>query len=125
MWKILLVAGGGACGALARYLIFSTPPHLIPLSFPWRTLIVNIVGSFVIGLMWFLVDQSVIPDAWSPFIFTGFLGAFTTFSTYSLDIMLLLQRGQTVQAAAHILASTLFGVAAVLGGFLLARTLFG
>jgi CrcB protein len=125
MLKLLAIALGGAFGALARYSIFNLPPHLIPTTFPYRTLIVNIVGSFVIGLMWFLVDDSIVPAEWSPFIFTGFLGAFTTFSTYSLDIMLLLQRGELWQAATHIAISSVFGVVAVVLGFYLGRLILG
>ena len=121
MWRIIAVAAGGACGALLRYTIFNIPPHIIPIQFPYRTLIVNIVGSFVIGLMWYLVDHSIVPAAWSPFIFTGLLGAFTTFSTYSLDNMLLLQRGEYTHAAINIVISSVLGIAAVVFGFQTAR----
>lgn len=120
MWKLIAVAAGGACGAcgaLLRYAIFNIPPHIIPIQFPYRTLIVNIVGSFVIGVMWYLVDHSFMPAAWSPFIFTGLLGAFTTFSTYSLDNMLLLQRSEYQHAALNIAVSSMLGIVAVVLGF--------
>ncbi|MCO5191511.1 MAG: fluoride efflux transporter CrcB [Anaerolineae bacterium] len=121
MWKIIAVAAGGMCGALLRYAIFNIPPHIIPIQFPYRTLIVNIVGSFVIGFMWFLVDHGIVPAALSPFVFTGLLGAFTTFSTYSLDNMLLLQRGEYTQAAVNIAISSVLGIVAVVLGFQTAR----
>ncbi|WP_422459060.1 fluoride efflux transporter CrcB [Endozoicomonas sp. ALB115] len=103
----LAVAAGGALGALARSLVYewyakSGNDQLFPLP----TLTVNIIGSFLIGIGWYcLVEKSLLPAIWKDFATVGFLGALTTFSTFSLDIFRLFQADRLVEAIVYMLAS--------------------
>ena len=114
---LLAVASGGAVGATARYLIYVGTAQLLGMSFPFATLIVNIVGSFSMGLLietmaWF----------WSPsqevrlFLATGVLGSFTTFSTFSLDFAVLYERGALLLCAVYLGASVIFSIGAFFAG---------
>jgi len=113
MKLIVYVAAGGAIGALARHFVAAQVGHLAGQGFPWAILIVNILGSFILGA---LVESFAL--VWSPsqelraFIVVGILGAFTTFSTFSMDVVLLYQRGQVLQAALYIGASVTFAILA-------------
>ena len=103
----LAVAAGGAFGALTRSLVYqwyaqSGNDKLFPLP----TLTVNVVGSFLMGIGWYcLVEKSLLPPIWKDFATAGFLGALTTFSTFSLDIFRLLQSDRFIEAIAYTLAS--------------------
>lgn len=103
---VLLVSVGGVLGALGRYGVAEVLPTA---NWPWATLVVNLVGSLAIGLLVPLLPES----RWRPFLVTGFLGGFTTFSALALDATVLLDGGQAVLALAYIAVS-------VLGGLLLA-----
>ncbi len=106
MKMIVYVAAGGAIGALARHFMAAQIGHWLGHGFPWAILIVNIVGSFILGA---LVETFAL--VWSPsqelraLIVVGMLGAFTTFSTFSMDVVLLFQRGQALHAALYVGAS--------------------
>lgn len=110
---LLAVAVGGALGAVGRYLVMSGVGHLAEPDFPWGTLVVNVVGSFAMGV---LIEASAL--VWSPppelraLLGVGLLGAFTTFSTFSLDTWVLIERGQILAAGAYVAGS----VVACLGG---------
>jgi CrcB protein len=107
------VAVGGALGAVSRYSFGLVALALIGNRFPWATLGVNVVGSFLIGLAAVLIgDRIVDGELWRPLVIVGFLGAFTTFSAFSLDTLLLLQQGNYNTALAYMLGS----VALCLGG---------
>jgi CrcB protein len=112
---LLVVAGGGAIGSLARYLtaVLMTP---VTGTFPWATLIVNVVGAFLIG--WF-ARVFAAPDADHVLrlaLTTGFCGGFTTFSTMSAETVTLLQQGRGGRAALYIALSLLLGLAATFAG---------
>lgn len=117
MKEILLVAGGGAVGAVARYLVYVLAGQLLGPAFPFGTLIVNIVGSFLMGL---LVETMAL--VWSAsqearlFLAVGVLGAFTTFSTFSLDVAVLYERGRPVLVATYIVVSVICSIAALFAG---------
>jgi len=121
---LFAVAAGGAVGALARYLVTTSAGRLLGHGFPWGTVIVNVVGSLIMGV---LVD--ILARRWSAppearvFLVTGCLGAFTTFSTFSLDIVTLYERHALAEAAAYTLGSVVVGVAALFLGMWLGRTL--
>lgn len=123
---LLLVAGGGAIGAMSRYLVTATTIKLLGPSFPLGTLIVNVVGSFAMGI---LVAASALRFDLSVEIRTvlavGFLGAFTTFSTFSLDAVTLYERGRPLAAGAYVLTSTVGSLAALAAGLVLVRRLYG
>lgn len=100
----LLVALGGACGASLRFFCYEMTHLLLGRGFPYATLLVNVLGSFVMGLLYAAIQQEyVIIIPWRTFIGIGFLGAFTTFSTFSLDTLLMLQQGDWVKAGLNII----------------------
>ncbi len=123
MSNLLAVAAGGATGAVMRYLVVSAA--VIPgLAFPLGTLIVNVLGSFALGLLagyWLATGQPA-PSV-RLFFQTGMLGAFTTFSAFSLDTISLWQNGQVVSAAANALLNLLLCLLAVGAGLALGAAL--
>ena len=110
---LLTIAAGGAVGAVARFLLSSCCSRWLTLStFPLGTLVVNVLGSFAIGCLYSALAQRVDDDDfWRPLLMTGFLGAFTTFSTFSIETVQLLQRGETAMALSYMLLSVLLCVA--------------
>lgn len=103
---LLAVAAGGACGAVGRYLAVDWVGRVLGHGFPFGTLAVNIIGSVVLGM---LVETMALK--WSPstemraFMVIGVMGSFTTFSTFSLDVVTLMTRGQTLAALGYVAAS--------------------
>ena len=122
MW--LYIAMGGALGAVSRYVVTLGAARLGATGFPYATLTVNVVGSFLIGLFvaW-LGGRTEINPALRPLIQVGFLGALTTFSTFSLDALILLEQGRLTQAGLYIAASVLVCLAACFIGLLAGRSL--
>jgi len=116
----LLVALGGAFGASFRFFISQIVLNWLGKGFPFATLIVNISGSFIMGLLYGLLEQGVIEvNITRTLVGIGFLGAFTTFSTFSLDTVLLIQQGDIIKAMANILLNVVLCVsAAALGMFI-------
>lgn len=97
------IAIGGAIGACLRFALSEWMLHLFGRAFPFGTLLVNILGSFVIGLLYgLLITEQIAPNPWRIFIGIGVLGAFTTFSTFSMDTVLLLQQGDWQKAVANV-----------------------
>ena len=118
------VAAGGALGALARWLVVGQAVRLLGPEFPAGTMAVNILGSLAMGLAAALVAQGLALSVELRTFFTvGFLGSFTTFSTYSLDAVRLAERGDWAQAAFYAAGSVALGVLAFLAGARLARLL--
>lgn len=122
---LLLIALGGAVGALLRYLVSVLGHRLLGGAFPWGTLAVNLLGCFLIGFLWALSERLALPRYAGPLLFTGMLGAFTTFSTYGLESFRLLRSGEVGLGLANILMSNVGGLLLVLLGFLLAQQLAG
>lgn len=114
---LIAIAAGGAVGALGRYLVVSAVGHWMGQSFPWGTLAVNVLGSIAMGVL-----VEVTAQVWSPspevraLLVVGVLGAFTTFSTFSLDVVFLIDRGEFLAALAYILASVIVCVAGLYAG---------
>lgn len=125
MVKFFLIALGGALGALLRYAVSGLALRVLGPGFPWGTLAVNLLGCFLIGLFWALSDRVAFHPRVSPFLFTGLLGAFTTFSTYGLESINLLRDGEVLRGLTNIVASNGLGLVAVLLGFGSARLLTG
>jgi fluoride exporter len=113
MKHLLLIAMGGAGGALCRHGLVNAINTVSSIKFPLGTLTVNIVGSFCIGIMYVLIVEKVAlhPD-WRNVVIVGFLGAFTTFSTFSLEAITLLENGQLGNAFAYVLSSVVLCVLA-------------
>jgi CrcB protein len=120
--SILWVALGGALGSAARYLSMVTIGHAIGTGFPWGTLFVNIAGSAIMGV---LAELGAL--AWQPspdlrvFLTVGILGGFTTFSTFSLDVALLVERHSWAIAALYVGLSVTLSVGALFGAMAAVR----
>lgn len=113
-----LIAIGGAFGACSRYLISELCVLLLGRSFPYGTLTVNIVGSFIMGLLIALFESEVIAtEPWRQIIGLGFLGALTTFSTFSMDNVLLFQQGDYLKAGLNIVLNVVLSISAAMIGF--------
>ncbi|MEW6993821.1 fluoride efflux transporter CrcB [Colwelliaceae bacterium MEBiC 14330] len=107
------VALGGACGACLRFYISQLVLNWLGKGFPFATLIVNICGSFLMGLLYQLIEYEFLDlHIHRTLIGIGFLGAFTTFSTFSLDCLLLLQQGEVLKAALNMLLNVFMCIAA-------------
>ena len=124
MRLLLLAAGGGALGAGARHLVNVGCASCLGAAFPFATLIVNVVGSFLMGV----VIAATVPllggsAEWRTFLATGILGGFTTFSAFSLDAWQLWERGATGLAAVYVAASVVLSVAGLAAGLVAARAL--
>jgi len=123
MNNLLMIAIGGACGAMTRYGFAQLAINLFGKGFPFGTLIVNFVGSLCMGLLFGLVEaEHVVPEA-KMALGIGFLGALTTFSTFSLDSVLLIQQGDLSKAMLNILLNVGLSLgAAFIGITLVAKT---
>lgn len=121
MGKIIAVALGGAAGSTGRYAIALLAGHLADTNFPLGTYIANIGGCLLIGFFWSWFDRIHISNEFRLFLFTGFLGGFTTFSTFARESMQFFKAGEPLQAFGYILASNIMGIAVVAVGFMLAE----
>ncbi|MFC4732657.1 fluoride efflux transporter CrcB [Salipiger abyssi] len=122
-FTLLQVALGGALGASSRYLTGVGMTALMGRSFPWGTLTVNVLGSFVMGVL-VVVLANFSATRFAPFLTIGFLGGFTTFSSFSLDFATLYERGEVALALGYVAASVLVSLAALFAGLLAARSVF-
>lgn len=121
----LFIALGGAMGALGRYAFSNAVNHWWQLSFPLATLVVNAIGSFAMGIMYVLiVDHQHLSPEWRSIVMVGLLGAFTTFSTFSLETVVLIQRGEIVTALSYIFTSVALCVVATWLAITICKTLF-
>lgn len=123
IWTLAQVAIGGALGASGRYLTNVTMARLLGQGFPWGTLTVNILGSFLMGLLVEILAKKGGMHA-APFLMTGLLGGFTTFSAFSLDALTIYERGQVSLAAGYVLASVLVSLLAIGLGLAAGRAVF-
>ncbi len=121
-WPLLLsVALGGALGAVLRYLVVQWVGA--PASFPVATLLVNVLGSFAIGIFAVLVlEKAVLSEIWRPLVMVGLLGGFTTFSAFSLEAIYLMQDSRIVSALGYVVLSVILCILAAFSGILLARS---
>ncbi|OUR83767.1 camphor resistance protein CrcB [Colwellia psychrerythraea] len=120
----LYIALGGACGASLRFYISQLVLNWLGKGFPFATLMVNIIGSFTMGLLYQLIEHEILNiSVHRTLIGIGFLGAFTTFSTFSLDSLLLLQQGDVLKATINILLNVSLCIAAAALGMFMVTTL--
>jgi CrcB protein len=131
MTRFLLVAGGGALGAMARYGLGLAVGRLAsaagwPQSWPWGTLAANLIGGLLMGLLtgWLAFRAESHQESIRLFAAVGVLGGFTTFSAFSLEVALLIERREMVTAALYVAASVILAVAALFLGLLIARKAF-
>ncbi len=120
----LLIAAGGAAGAVSRYLVDDTLTRWLNGSFPVGTLVVNLSGSFVLGILFALViERSSLPSDIRAPVMIGFIGAYTTFSTWMLESARLMEQGAWLLAAANLGGSVLLGLVAVFAGLAVGRAI--
>ncbi|SDG47260.1 MULTISPECIES: fluoride efflux transporter CrcB [Thalassobaculum] len=123
MKMLLAVALGGALGAVLRYKTVGWIAHLMGHGFPWGTLAVNVVGSFAMGALIELGALKLnLSGEMRAFLAVGLLGAFTTFSTFSLDVATLWERGAVMATGAYIAASVALSILALFAGLAFVRT---
>ena len=121
MIKLVYLILGGAAGTALRYWVSGLPHKIYDGAFPWGTLVVNLAGSFLIGLFWGLLGRENITSNVRLFLFIGLFGSFTTFSTFAFESLNLIRDGNIKFAVINMLASNIFGVLLVLAGFMISR----
>ena len=123
MFHILIVAAGGACGAVLRHLSNLAALRLFGPGFPWGTFFVNVAGSLLMGLLigWLVRRTGGSTNELRLLLATGFLGGFTTFSAFSLDFVTLWHDGPPAIAIGYVLASVMISLLAVITGLWLVR----
>jgi CrcB protein len=121
---IFAVAAGGAIGSVARYLVGIGSGRLFGINFPWGTMIINVTGSFLIGsFAGLFATRWDIPQVMRIFLTVGICGGYTTFSTFSLDAVYLMERGEAFAASAYVLGSVVLSVGALIAAMHLVRAL--
>jgi CrcB protein len=121
---LLLVSLGAIVGANARYIISRFAARVLGPIFPWGTLMINISGSFVVGLfMIYATERAIVDPRWRLLIVVGFCGAFTTFSSYAFESVAYFEQGQWWLMTANVLGNNLLCLGAALAGMALARVL--
>lgn len=123
MWqKLAWIALAGAGGTLSRYALSGLVQKLCGTSFPWGTWVVNGVGCFLFGMVWALAEERLFISGETRFIvLTGFMGAFTTFSTFAFEAGQFLRDSEWLLAAAHLIGQNSLGLACVLLGFTISQ----
>lgn len=125
MSRYVMIAIGGAIGAIARYQIAAVIQARIPVGFPYGTFVVNVTGCLIMGFVTaLLTERLVVHPNWRFLIPIGFVGAYTTFSTFELETFRAVSEGAWPVAAANIIGSCLAGYVALWAGFVIARTVF-
>ncbi|HAS49916.1 fluoride efflux transporter CrcB [Gammaproteobacteria bacterium] len=124
MSTYIAIAFGGAIGAVSRYWLYSAVQRLHDSGFPLGTFVVNVLGSFLIGVFFVLLaEKAQIAEQWRPIIVVGFLGGLTTFSTFSLDALLLFEQGHYNTALFYIISSIVLCLIAAFAGMQLTRVM--
>jgi len=122
----LLIAAAGGLGAMCRVAVGLLVQQRMPEGFPWGTLAANAMGCFAFGLLWTVAERYTPVEAHvKVYALGGFMGAFTTFSTYAHEAATMLRGGQYALAGLHLLTHNVLGLIFVLAGFALGQVLFG
>ncbi|MFT7235416.1 MAG: CrcB protein [Methylophagaceae bacterium] len=122
MQQLLAIAGGGALGAVLRFVVSSSVYRLLGRDFPYGTLVVNALGSLLMGLLYvLLVERMAVSTEWRSAILVGLLGAFTTFSTFSFETLALFNAGAPIKALVNIMVSVILCLLATWLGMTLGR----
>jgi len=124
MQMLIAIAAGGSLGALSRHFMAGAITRTLGIGFPYGTFAVNVLGSFLMGLLvTALASRFGASQELRGFLTVGFLGSFTTFSTYSLETVLLIERGEWPMAALYAFGSLVLGIAGLVVGIWLGRIL--
>ncbi|WP_324768608.1 fluoride efflux transporter CrcB [Pokkaliibacter plantistimulans] len=125
MQMLLFIACGGAVGALSRFALTSWLAPFFKPGMPWATFVINVCGSFLIGISYILItEKGILPETWRPLIITGFLGALTTYSSFALETVALFERELPLHALLYMLSSVCCTVIAAALGIGLMRLVF-
>lgn len=126
MTKLLLVAVGGALGSVARYQVGVQASRLFGSNWPYGTFIVNLTGGLLMGLLaaWLALRGGAQQEQWRVLFGVGVMGGFTTFSAFSLETALMIEKRAYAQAFTYTTASVILSVAALFAGLLIARRIF-
>ncbi|MCG7914651.1 camphor resistance protein CrcB [Candidatus Thiodiazotropha endoloripes] len=124
MYQLLVIASGGAVGALFRFWVSSGVYGVLGRGFPYGTLVVNVLGSLVMGFLYVLfIERMAVSTEWRAGLLIGFLGAFTTFSTFSMETLNLLEQAEVLKAGLNVLLSVVACLLACWLGLVLGRQL--
>ena len=124
MWTYVAIAIGGALGCWARYAQSNLVQTVFGRNFPFATLSINVIGSFLMGFLFILtLERLVIPPSVRAGVLTGVLGGYTTFSTFEMETLLLAENGEFFKAGLYVVLSVVIGFAAAFGGAYIARNL--
>jgi CrcB protein len=124
--ELIAIAVGGALGAVARFSLGQWVGDSLGTEFPWGILLINVIGSLAIGILFvLLVEHEHLSSIYRSALMVGFLGAFTTFSTFSLQTLALIETGKFLEALTYILASVVLSLGAVALGVFITRQLTG
>jgi CrcB protein len=124
MWTYTLIAGFGVLGCWARYGMTNLVQSIYGRDFPYATLSINVGGSFMMGFLFVeTLERLTVPPALRAGILTGFIGGYTTFSTFEMEILLLVEQGAPFKALFYTLLSVILGFAAAFGGAYIGRSL--
>jgi fluoride exporter len=125
MSRYVMIAIGGAIGAIARYQVAAVVQARVPVGFPYGTFVVNVSGCLIMGFATaVLTERLVVHPNWRFLIPIGFVGAYTTFSTFELETFRAASEGAWAIAGANVIASCVVGYVALWAGFMLARAIF-
>ena len=124
LYRILLVAAGGALGSVFRYILSSAIPIWLGRIFLWGTFTVNVIGSFIIGIAWAFFEGHSLMANTRLFIIVGFLGGFTTYSSFSLESINLFKDGQIKMALLYIFMTNIVAIVSAFGGYAIYKNLF-
>jgi len=120
--SVLWVALGGAAGAAARYSLDRSITAWSGATFPYGTLLINVTGSFAIGILVTLLTGPDVDPRWRPLLIAGFLGGYTTFSGFSIETLNLLERGHPLRAALYVISANALALTACYLGLRIARS---
>ena len=121
---LLAVGAGGFLGAISRFFLSTGVQRFTGVAFPYGTLAVNVVGSFLIGFLFLYFEHTISPNQ-KALLITGFLGALTTFSTFSLETVLMLQNQLYMKALANVSLNAILCVSATMIGMMVFRRVYG